>query len=99
MENECELLKELEPLIAKYEEQKAVILTHFTSLVSTVLSGEVTEVEEIEDIMDRLLDFGDDERFLTLYKKLSRHIYPRHPQMVTEHINLYRTLYEDNDDA
>ena len=99
MENECEVLKELEPLIAKYEEQKAIILTHFTSLVSTVLSGEITEVEEIEDIMDRLLDFGDDERFLTLYKKLSRHIYPRHPQIVTERINLFRTQFEDNDDA
>lgn len=40
--------------------------------------------------MDGLLDFGDDLRFLEIYKRLCRHIFYKHPQMVGEHIYLWR---------
>lgn len=38
--------------------------------------------------MDGLLDFGDDEDFFALYKKLCRHVYNIYLQMVGEHIAL-----------
>ena len=46
--------------------------------------------ERIERIMDGLLDFCDDEKFLALYKDLCRHVYNQYPQLVGEHINLFR---------
>lgn len=42
--------------------------------------------------MDGLLDFGDDLRFLEIYKRLCRYIFYKHPQMVGEHIYLWRIV-------
>lgn len=49
-------------------------------------------------IMDGLLDFGDDLRFLEIYKRLCRHIFYKHPQMVGEHIYLWRMQFDTKDE-
>ena len=49
-----------------------------------------------EAIMDGFLDFCDDEKFLALYKKLCRHVYYQYPQLVGEHVNLFRLQFEEN---
>ena len=51
-----------------------------------------------KDIMDGLLDFGDDLRFLEIYKRLCRHIFYKHPQMVGEHIYLWRMQFDTKDE-
>ena len=48
--------------------------------------------------MDGLMDFGDDQRFLALYKALCRHVYDKHPTLVREHIALFRTQFEERAD-
>ncbi|MBQ7960192.1 MAG: hypothetical protein IJ285_03140 [Clostridia bacterium] len=48
--------------------------------------------------MDGLLDFCDDECFLQLYKRLCRYVYDTFPQMVGEHINLFRMQFEEKED-
>ena len=53
----------------------------------------------MEEIMDGLLDYGDDERFLSLYKKICRHIYHDHPKLVGEHVSLFRMIFEEKEDA
>ena len=45
--------------------------------------------------MDGLLVFCDDEKFLALYKKLCRHVYYQYPQLVGEHVNLFRLQFEE----
>ena len=54
--------------------------------------------KEIERIMDGLLDFGDDEKFLALYKKLCRHVYTFYPQMVGKHIAIFRMQFEEKEE-
>lgn len=58
----------------------------YFSCVDAILRDELTDIVQIEKIMDGLCDFGDDERFLELYKKLCRHIYRSYPQLVGGHI-------------
>ena len=65
-------------------------LAQYTALVDSAVAGHITDERELEHIMDGLLDFGDDLRFLEIYKRLCRHIFYRHPQMVGEHIYLWR---------
>lgn len=67
---------------------------HYSSLISLVLRNEISSEQQLEWIMDGLLDFCDEPRFLEMYKKLCRHIYYRHPQLVRDHVTLYRTLFE-----
>ena len=84
-------------LIAAFEEQKKIIYAHYSQAAASVMTGKITAENEIERIMDGLLDFGDDEQFLGLYKKLCRHVYNSYPQMVSEHIALFPMQFEERD--
>ena len=87
---------ELRTLVALFEEQKNQIYVHYQQMVANVLTARITSEREIEAIMDGLLDFCDDQRFLALYKSLCRHVYYKHPQLVGEHVNLFRLQFEEN---
>lgn len=58
MAEETSIPNELKELFAKYEELKVGILSRYTQLVSAVLNGEITNENEMEEIMDGLLDYG-----------------------------------------
>lgn len=91
-----DVFAELRTLVAQFEEQKKQIYVHYQQMVVNVLKDRITAEREIEAIMDGLLDFCDDERFLTLYKNLCRHVYYKYPQLVGEHVNLFRLQFEEN---
>ena len=97
--SEDKILTEISTLIAQFEEQKKTIYSYYVQAVASVLAGRITAENEIERIMDGLLDFGDDESFLALYKKLCRHVYNFFPQMVGEHIALFRMQFEENEEG
>ena len=67
---------------------------HYSSLISLILRNEISSEHQLERIMDGLLDFCDEPRFLEMYKKLCRHIYCRYPQLVRDYVALYRALFE-----
>lgn len=92
------VIKEITELVGLFEERKKQIYKHFVNAVGLVISGKVTKEAEIEGIMDGLLDFGDDEDFLALYKKLCRHVYNIYPQMVGEHIVMFRMQFEEKEE-
>lgn len=73
---------------------KNTAYSQYSALVDSVLRSESTDEVQIERIMDGLLDFCDEERFLQLYKKLCRHVFYRYPQLVGEHVALYRVMFE-----
>lgn len=93
-----EILKDISTLISQFEEQKKIIYHHYVQAVASVIAGRITGEREIERIMDGLLDFGDDTQFHALYKKLCRHVYHFYPQMVGEHVNLFRMQFEGIED-
>jgi len=68
--------------------------TQYSRLVEQVLNDRITDNRELERIMDGLLDFCDEERFIEIYRKLCRHIYYKHPQLVGEHVALFRAQFE-----
>lgn len=98
MTDRNDIWSELNALLTKFEEQKKLIYAHYQSLVAAVLANQITSEREIEAIMDGLLDFCDDEKFLDLYKKLCRHVYHQYPQLVGEHVNLFRLQFEESTD-
>lgn len=86
---------QLKELCAQLNEQKNAIYSRYDRLVAKIISGEIRDQDEIEKVMDGLMDFGDDDRFLDLYKKLGRFVYNINPQLVGEHIMLFRLLHEE----
>ena len=69
----------------------------YKNLVNLVLQDAITDVGKIEHIMDGLLDYCADERFVEMYKKICRHIYDEHPQLVNEHVEIFRELYDSEE--
>ena len=70
--------------------------SQYSALVNQVLNDQITDERKLEQIMDGLVDFCDEERFLALYRSLCRHIYYRYPQLVGEHVALFRAQFETN---
>lgn len=90
----------LEPIKATIEGLRLLMnraYEQYAELVDSVLLGRITDEQTIEQIMDGLVDFGDDERFLDIYRKLCRHVYFHYPQLVGEHVTLFRLQFEDAD--
>lgn len=96
--DEQQVLKEITELVRVFEEQKKQNYRYYANMVASVVLGRISKENEIERIMDGLLDFGDDEDFLALYKKLCRHVYKFYPQMVGEHIALFRMQFEGKEE-
>lgn len=97
MEDKLDTFSELTELIAQLVEQKNLIYVHCAQIVTQIISGRITEQCKIEYVMDVLIDFGDDERFLALYKKLCQYVYNSYPSLVGKHIALFRPLSEDHE--
>ena len=55
--------------------------------MDAVLADSLTDEKQIEHILDGILDFGDDLRFLELSKKLCRHIFGHTPTSEYQHNN------------
>ena len=65
---------------------------HYSALVDAVLRDEITDAKQIERIMDGLVDFGDENRFIDIYRKLCRHVYYNYPELVGEHVALFLAI-------
>jgi len=60
----------------------------YSAFVGQVLNGQISDIQSIEQIMDGLLDFCDEERFINIYRQLCRHIYYQYSHRHAEDIDL-----------
>ena len=75
MDNQDKLIDDVEVIAKKIKELHDLAYVRYSRLVDAVLTDSLTDEKQIEHILDGILDFGDDLRFLELSKKLCRHIY------------------------
>ena len=93
------VFQEIAAIVDGIESLKKTAFQQYAFLVDAVLRNRITDRQEIEQIMDGLSDFGDDEAFLDLYRKLCRHVYSDYPAIVGEHVALFRALFMRSDTA
>ena len=93
-----EVFGKLETAIVGIESLKKSAYKQYSILVDAVINNRITEQKEIERIMDGLTDFGDYPEFLEIYRKLCRHVFYTYPEMVGEHVNLWRALFMERDE-
>ena len=59
----------------------------YSPMVEDMVKNPRTPISrEAERIMDGLMDYADDPRFVELYKKICRHVYRWYPDLVKEHV-------------
>ena len=63
--------------------------------VDSMIQSSQPSEQQIEHLLDQLLDFCGDVRFLELFKKLCRYAYRHYLHLVTDYITLYRSQYEE----
>lgn len=92
-------LGELKDLVEGIGKLREAAYAKYSELVSQVLENQITDEQQLEQIMDGFCDFCDEDRFIELYRSLCRHIYYKHTQLVGKHVALFRALFEGADNA
>ena len=96
MEND-EKVDGVKKAIEEFQTSVDIAYAQFASFVDDVISGRLTNIYTIEQRMDYMVGFGFDERIEGLYKKLCRFLYPKYPQMVVNHVNVYLETNREED--
>ena len=91
-------LNEIEGTMDRLKELYDFAYKQYALAVEGVLQRKLTSQREIEQLLDGLLDFGEDERFRVLYRKLCRHVFYTYPEMVGDYVSLFRAQFEGFDD-
>lgn len=73
-------------------------LAQYTALVDSAVAGHITDERELEHIMDGLLDFGDDLRFLETTSGCAGTSSTSIRKLVGEHIYLWRMQFDTKDE-
>lgn len=99
MEEFQKAFQEIATAVEGLQALKKTAYQQYSVLVDAVVNNCLTDQQEIERIMDGLADFGDDLEFLELYRKLCRHVYYTYPELIGEHVSLFRALFMSNEDS
>lgn len=93
MDNHEQLFEDIKEIADRISGLYDLAYVQYVLAVEEVLAGKLTEEKEIEQILDGIINFSDDIRFLELSKKLCRHIYFQYPQLLGDYVNIYSLLY------
>lgn len=101
MNNDRNILKELQEAFSGLLDLRDKAYDLYSEAVDAVERGLIPEEKQVEEILDGLLEYCDEERFFRLYQKLCRLVYERYPALVGEFVNMFRMIFEtkDHDDA
>ncbi len=77
----------------KIENLKALCLEKFSASLAQVKDGITTSEEQIGHLMEELMDFGDDERFVSIYKELRMAVYKQYPNLVYAYDQMFDELW------
>ena len=67
---------------------------NFSISTQLICSNPNASEEEIEKLLDLLLGYCEDDRILDLYKKVCKTFYSKYPNMIAEHILMYKDMYK-----
>ncbi len=62
--------------------------------VEAIIRDNIQDAGRIEQTLDGLLDFADDEDGLLLYRRLCRHYWEIDPAATAEYIHSYRQIWD-----
>ncbi len=89
MEDMAQIIK----LIDACYQSASAAYEDYKRYTNQIICGEITDITTIERWMDALIDWHFDHRFISLYKRLCRYLFPKYPQLVGEHVLMFLKLY------
>lgn len=95
MSNQAPDIKEL---CVRLQAVRDYAYAQYSDEVKHLLTNKSPLQSQAEPLLDGLLDFCGEERFLKLFKEVCRHLLPSYPSTVQAYIQLYRAQYEELSD-
>ena len=99
MEMNEQLLSDIKEIAAQIQDLRDLAYAQYSRAVDAILAGRMTDRKQVEQLLDGLLDFCDEPRFLELTKKLCRHIYYKYPELVGDFVNMFRLMFEEKEEG
>ena len=93
-EREEALLKDIKGIVESKRGLYDMAYDAYLPLVDDICSREASE-SEVEHLLDYLLDFAGEDRMLLLYKRVCRKYFYRYPEMVADHVHMWRDWYDE----
>ena len=98
MEDYEKFIAEIDEVVKQIKGLYDLAYTQYSHAVDEVISGRLTDEKQIAHILDGIIDFGDDLRFLELSKRLCRHSYYEYPQRVGSFVHMFRARFAEKED-
>jgi calcineurin-like phosphoesterase family protein len=70
-----------------------ISLSECTPIAESIIAGHITSSREIERQLDRLLDFGYDERAAELFERILRSLEKKDTELVQDYREIYRDMW------
>lgn len=99
MEDYEKLLDDIRDTVSRISDLYDFAYAQYSHAVDEVLANRLTDEKQIDHLLDGIIDFGDDLRFIELSKKLCRHIFYHYPQLVGDFVSTFRALFEDKEET
>jgi hypothetical protein len=82
-------------IVSELERLSNSAILQYEPFVRQIESGKISDIMEIERLLDGMLDFCHNKKMLVLYKRVLRKIVDNHYDVAKRHIDAYRDWYED----
>jgi hypothetical protein len=86
-------IKDIGKIVEGFSDLADIALLEYQLFTNDVLSGRFKDINKIEYKLDLMLDFCFDNRILSLYKIVLRHIYYKHQDTVKFYVDAYIDRY------
>ena len=95
-----DFVKKFEGLATQINQLAKQAVKPFANEVTAILQTQSTDCQQIEQLLDRMLDFCFDAEVLFWFKKLCRYYYGINPESTADYIMSYREMWdsENNND-
>ncbi|GHU17701.1 hypothetical protein FACS1894163_08930 [Spirochaetia bacterium] len=94
-----QLCDDFNPLIEQLAELSELAVIQYKPLVKEIISGKITDKDEIAHIMDGMLDFCNFDKMLNLYKKVCMSLIHKYPQLAMDYIQVYHEIWDSGHGA
>lgn len=85
--------QELSVLRKQYKECADNIYVQYCILTNGILTSQIVSEPEIDAIMEGLLDFCDEKRFLILHAELCQYIFEKNPYLIGNFKHIFQLQF------
>ena len=96
--NKTVLDKSIIALIEQMQKLTHTALIEYSAEVNKIIDSKITTHNQIENLLEKMLDFCHDDEMLLLFKTLCRYYYKINPQITAEYINIYREVWDNENE-